>query len=123
MKVTNSKEEDKQVEFKEDSRHMLLRLRQESLLLDKNKSNAKYLNTVDKFVETMQETVKKEIEALEENTSEENQSRAASEGFKSVDLYSGESESIENNSDDDYENREVYDDLDDDKLLEDAIRK
>ena len=114
MKVTSPKEIDKQVEFKEDNRQMLLRLRKASLLLDKNKSNAKYRNTVDKFVETMQETHKKEIEALEEVSSDENPSRAASDDFKSVELYSGETTSIEINSDDDYENREIYDDLDDD---------
>ena len=116
MKVTTCpKEEDKQVEFKEDNRQMLSRLRQASLLLDKTKNNAKYRNTVDKFVETIQETHKKKIEALDEVTSEEEQrSRAASEDFKSVELYSFGSETIEVNSDDDYENREIYDDLDDD---------
>ena len=78
---------------------------------------------MDKFVEIMQETHKKEIEALEEETSEENKSRAASEDFKSVELYSNVTETVELNSDSDYENKSVYDDLDDDKLMADAIKK
>ena len=78
---------------------------------------------MDKFVEIMQETHKKEIEALEEVTSEENKYRAASEDFKSVELYSNVTETVELNSDSDYENKSVYDDLDDDKLMADAIKK
>ena len=78
---------------------------------------------MDKFVEIMQETHKKEIEALEEASSEENKSRAASEDFKSVELYSNVTETVELNSDSDYENKSVYDDLDDDKLMADAIKK
>ena len=56
------------MEFKEDNKQMLSRLRKESTFLEKSKNNQKYKQSAQRYIETIQEYTQKEIEKLEQAT-------------------------------------------------------
>ena len=112
MRVAGT-EKNANVEFKENDKQMLQRLRQQSTILQKTKGNAKYQRTVTNFVDNIHEYTANEIKKLDDTNSD-----VSSTEFKSDEIYSEDMDTMT-----DTEREGGHDHLDDDAMLAQAERK